>query len=104
MPARGICRHRDIGRTGHKCDSKAPVIASQRRVFANGKPIARRGDRAGPHTILKKCGDAFCCRSHGAKLNRGSRTVFIYGIGVGRVRDSFDRGRMVRGSRDVFAG
>ena len=104
MPARGICRHRDIGRTGHKCDSKAPVIASQRRVFANGKPIARRGDRAGRHTILRMCGKRPCCKPHSAKLNKGSRTVFIYGIGVGRDRDSFDRKHMVQGSRDVFAG
>ena len=102
MPS--VCRHKDIGRTGHKCDSKAPVLATQRTVFANNRPIARRGDPAGRHNILTRCGKRLCCRSHRAKLNKGSRTVFILGIGVGRVRDSFDTKHMVQGSRNVFAG
>ena len=101
MPS--ICRHKDRGNTGHLCSTTAPVLATQRTVFANNRPIARRGDPAGPHKILKP-GKPPKCIGHKAKLNRGSLKVFVANKGVGRHNDSFDRGKMQPGSRDVFAG
>jgi len=76
-----ISRHRDKCRTGHSCDTTAPVLCSQFTVFANGKPIL-----------------------HKANLTGSSRTVFVKGIGVGRKGDRADRGAMTGASFDVFAG
>ena len=95
-----ICRNYDLGRTGHGCDTVIGVQTTQSTVFANGIPIARRGDPARPHKIKK-----VVCKAHrGAKVNASSRTVFVRGIGVARIGDSYDQGRMIRGSRNVFAG
>ena len=99
-----ISRHKDRCRTGHACSSTAPVNASQRTVFANGRAILVRGDRVAPHFILKKVGDTFRCLGHKAILSGGSRRVFIRGIGVGRRGDKADRGAMTGASFDVFAG
>jgi uncharacterized Zn-binding protein involved in type VI secretion len=95
-----ISRHRDRCRTGHLCSATAPVLASQRTVFANGKPILVRGDRLAPHFI--KAG--FLCVGHPAKLTGSSRTVFVQGIGVGRRGDKADFGAMTGASFDVSAG
>ena len=98
MPS--ICRNYDLGRTGHKCTSVIGVKTTQSTVFANGIPIARRGDPARPHNIF----NGIECVGHSANVNRASSTVFAVGIGVARIGDSYDRGRMVRGSNNVFAG
>ena len=101
----GISRHRDRCRTGHQCTASAPVFASQRSVFANGKRILVRGDRVKPHTLLKRDpGGEPKCLPHKAKLKGSSRTVFVQGIGVGRKGDKADRGAMTGASRNVFAG
>ena len=94
----------DLAFTGHTCTRFVGVKATQKKVFANGKPILRPGDRLLPHTILKCTPDGCYCESHSAKVNRGSRTVFAVGKPVARDRDSADRGRMIQGSRNVFAG
>ena len=99
-----ISRHRDRCRTGHSCTASAPVLASQRSVYANGKRILVRGDKVKPHTILKTAGGRPRCITHGAKLTGSSRGVFVQGIGVGRKGDRADRGAMVGASFDVFAG
>jgi len=99
-----ISRHKDRCRTGHLCSSTAPVNASQYTVFANGKPILKRGDRVAPHTRLKKVNDKAICIGHKAKLSGSSRTVFVKGIGVGRKGDRADKGSMTGASFDVFAG
>tara|TARA_E500000331_G_scaffold329737_1_gene350656 strand:+ start:81 stop:377 length:297 start_codon:yes stop_codon:yes gene_type:complete len=95
-----ISRHKDRCRTGHACSSTAPVNASQRTVFANGRSILVRGDRVAPHFILK----GRRCLGHKAILSGSSRRVFIRGIGVGRRGDKADKGAMVGASFDVFAG
>ena len=95
-----ISRDRDRCRTGHACTGSAPVIATQRSVFANGKPLLRRGDPVAPHTILI---GRFCV-GHRAKVNRGSRSVFAKGIPVARRGDSTDFGAMVGASFNVNAG
>jgi len=74
--------------------------ATQNSVFANGIPVLRQGDPAFPHLIRR---GKFCV-GHSARVNSGSRSVFCLGIPVARVGDSFDFGRMIRGSRNVFAG
>ena len=103
MPA--ISRHiRDLAATGHTCTAVIGVKASQFSVYANSSAILRPGDRLLPHTILKCTPDGCYCESHSAKVNRGSRTVFAVGKPVARDRDSADRGKMIQGSRNVFAG
>lgn len=99
-----ISRHKDRCRTGHLCSSTAPVNASQYTVFANGKPILKRGDRVAPHFILKTVGGRPRCVGHRAKLTGSSRSVFVGNIGVGRKGDRADRGAMTGASFDVFAG
>ena len=101
MPA--ISRHRDRCRTGHKCTGSAPVLTSQYNVFANGKPLLRRGDQVKPHTILVP-GTPPRCLLHGASVKGSSRKVFVKGIGVARRGDRADKGAMTGASRNVFAG
>ena len=98
-----ISRHMDRCRTGHRCTGSAPVLASQYSVFANGKPILKRGDRVRPHTILVPTVPPKCL-THGANLRGSSRTVFVRNIGVGRRGDRADKGAMVQASFNVFAG
>jgi len=102
MPS--LCRHGDIGSTGHKCTSKIGTISSQGTVFANGIPVSRSGDKSMKHLILVPCPPFKCCVPHSSRINRGSNTVFVQGIGVARVGDSHDMGAMIRGSFNVFAG
>ena len=101
MPA--ISRHKDRCRTGHLCSTTAPVNASQYSVFANGKPLLKKGDRVAPHFILKP-GKPPKCIGHKAVLSGSSRTVFVKGIGVGRRGDKADKGAMIGASFNVFAG
>jgi uncharacterized Zn-binding protein involved in type VI secretion len=75
------------------------VQSTQSSVFANGIPIARLGDPARPHTILR----GFVCVGHPARVNAGSRTVFVQGIRVARIGDSYDQGRMIQGSPNVIS-
>tara|TARA_B100001989_G_scaffold222212_1_gene175506 strand:+ start:321 stop:626 length:306 start_codon:yes stop_codon:yes gene_type:complete len=98
-----LSRMSDKARTGHKCTTVIGVRATQFEVFANNKPVARRGDPTKGHTILAP-NDPPRCIGHKAKINRGSRTVFAKGIPVARVGDSTDKGRMIQGSRTVHAG
>lgn len=103
----GISRDKDKCRTGHKCATKAPVNASQRSVFVNGRPALRRGDKVKPHTIPFPNPDPppkFICIVHKAKVKQGSRRVFVSGIPVARKGDRADDGAMVGASRNVFAG
>jgi uncharacterized Zn-binding protein involved in type VI secretion len=101
MPA--ISRHRrDLAKTGHGCTAVIGVRASQFSVYANTTAVLRPGDSLLPHTILVCCPPK--CVGHAAKVNRGSRTVFAEGKPVARLGDSADRGRMIQGSPNVFAG
>lgn len=92
----------DLARTGHTCTFFIGVNASQDTVFANGKAVLRPGDRLKKHNILKK-GPPKKCIPHSAKVNRGSPTVFAEDKPVARIKDSADRGKMIQGSRNVFA-
>ena len=102
MPA--ISRHlRDKAKTGHPCTTRAPVIATQFTVFANGVPMNRLGDKLKPHTILVPCTDGLCCEVHGANVKGGSRSVFAQGVPVARAGDKADKGSCTSTS-NVFAG
>lgn len=95
-----ISRDKDLARTGHTCTFIAPVLASQGTVFANGISVLRQGDRVAPHFIRR----GIKCVGHYAKVNRGSRTVFVKNIPVARRGDSTDFGKLIRSSFNVFAG
>ena len=95
---------RDLAATGHSCDRVIGCKATARTVFANGSKVLRPGDRLLPHTILVCSADGCSCVGHRAKVNRGSFTVFAEGKPVARKGDSADRGKMIQGSRNVFAG
>ncbi len=95
-----ISRHGDRCKTGHLCSRTAPVLASQRSVFANGRRILVRGNRVKPHKIRR----GIRCIPHKAKLSGSSRSVFVQGIGVGRKGDRADFGAMIGASRNVSAG
>lgn len=97
-----ISRNNDLANTGHDCTRVAPVRASQRTVFANGKAILRPGDKLKPHKILVPAPPR--CVGHKAKVKSGSRSVFVQGKPVARRGDSADQGEMAQGSRDVHAG
>jgi len=101
-----ISRHRDKCRTGHGCDTTAPVLASQFTVFAEGKPILVRGNRVAPHVIKNPSFPPSPppCIPHKANLRGSSRSVFVRGIGVGRRGDRADKGAMVGAARTVHAG
>lgn len=95
-----VCRQGDLGRTGHTCSAFIGVFATQRSVFANGILLNRVRDPAMPHTIFVP----IRCVPHSSKINMASKTVFAKGIGIARIGDSFDFGRMIKGSPNVFAG
>ena len=63
----GISRNGDLGATGHGCSKVAPVRATQKTVFANGKPILKRGDPMAPHEILVPAIPPICLK-HKANL------------------------------------
>ena len=94
-----VCRKGDLGRTGHTCTAFIGAFATQGSVFANGIPLNRVRDPAMPHTIFVP----IRCVPHPAKINMASKTVFAKGIGIARIGDSFDFGRMIKGSPNVFA-
>ena len=96
---KSVCRHNDLGFTGHTCSRTAPALATQFTVKANNIDVLRQGDPAGFHTILR----GRKCKEHDAKINQGSRNVFVERIPMARTSDSFDFGEMFQGSFDVFS-
>ena len=95
-----VCRTGDLGLTGHQCTFYIGVFATQGSVFANGIPLNRVKDPAMPHFGLAPP----FCKAHPSNINKASRTVFARGVGIARVGDSFDLGRMIKGAPNVFAG
>ena len=90
----------DLATTGHGCTAVIPCVASAKTVFANDIEVLRPGDPTLPHVIKK----GIKCVFHFAKVNAGSSTVFAEGKPISRVGDSTDRGALIQGSRNVFAG
>jgi uncharacterized Zn-binding protein involved in type VI secretion len=89
----------DLAYTGHGCTRAIPVKATQRSVFANGKPMLRPGDPLLPHLIRV----GLYCYWHFAVVWGSSPNVYAQGRRVSRKYDSADRGFMIMGSPNVFA-
>jgi uncharacterized Zn-binding protein involved in type VI secretion len=69
-------------------------------VFANGRPISRETD---VNTVHKLPGAP--CPPHAAPITSGSSTVFVNGLGCGRIGDGITGCTKVSGgSENVFAG
>ncbi len=101
MPA--VCRIGDSLSTGHACIGTTTIASSNqttKNVYANAILI----DVVGAPTVSHPFPPSPPCAPHVANLNKGSSTVFINGIAVGRIGDSADAGAMTSGSSNVFAG
>ena len=97
-----ICRVGDSLTTGHVCTGITIIASSNTNntVKVNGRSIIVIGAPTIPHS-----NPPFpLCPSHVAILNRGSSTVRVNGIPVGRITDSADGGAMISGSLNVSAG
>ncbi len=69
-------------------------------TFCNGIPISRQNDVNTSHLL-----PGIPCPSHAAPITIGSTTVFINGMGCGRVGDAITGCTAVAaGSTDTFAG
>jgi len=103
MPA--VSRFGDILATGHGCDTISTLlIPLQSTVRVNGILASVVGTPVAPHTITNPSPPPACIPHPNQKLNRGSATVRIQGIPVGRFGDSADLGIMLTGSSNVNAG
>ena len=67
-------------------------------VFCNGIPISRQGDNNTGHLL-----PGVPCPSHAAPISVGSTTVFVNGVGCGRIGDATCTS-VAEGSPNVFAG
>jgi len=84
--------------TGHDCFPPRVNDTSSLNVFVEGRGIHRQSD----HWATHSCPDQ---GSHDSVLAVGSTTVFINGLGCGRIGDMIECGSMVlTGSSTVFAG
>jgi uncharacterized Zn-binding protein involved in type VI secretion len=69
-------------------------------TFCNGIPISRQGDVNTGHLLPGNP-----CPAHAAPISSGSSTVFINGMGCGRVGDAISGCTAVAaGSGNTFAG
>ncbi len=69
-------------------------------VYANNIPISRESDNNTGHLL-----PGVPCPSHAAPITTGSATVFINGLGCGRIGDAITGCTSVAaGSPNVFAG
>ena len=81
------------------CSPPARAVGSP-DTFCNGKPISRKGDVNTVHTLPGNP-----CPAHAAPIAAGSGTVFINGLGCGRVGDAISGCTAVaQGSVTTFAG
>lgn len=69
-------------------------------VFVNGIPLSRQGDLNTLHLL-----PGIPCPIHQAPITVGSTTVFVNGVGAGRIGDGItDCTSVAEGSPNVFAG
>jgi len=74
-----VIGHQDIV---HDCQVPLRAKGSP-TVFLHGRPWSRMGDVNTVHIFGPKCK-----QSHAAPIAKGSSTVFINGVGAGRITDS----------------
>jgi len=90
-----ICVEGDTLTTGHACVGTTTLdTPPQSKVTIRGKKVAI----AGTPTVSHPFPPSPPCAPHIAQLNKGSGSVSIGGIPVGRVTDSADAGAMSTGS------
>lgn len=84
-----------IARLGDTSSHGGTIITAASRTYANGKPVARKGD-------LHSCP----IEGHGVTpINSGSDSVIVEGQSAARIGDSVACGAtIVSGSPDTFAG
>jgi len=96
-----IVRKGDSLSTGHGCVGSTTLdTPSQGTVFAEGILVARIGDPTVAHPFPPDPP----CNPHISSLGAGSATVFVHGIGVGRLNDAADAGAMTGSASTVYAG
>lgn len=83
--------------SGHDCFQPRINDTASADVFAEGRGIHRQSD----HWIVHVCND----NAHDSILATGSSSVFINGLGCGRIGDAIECGSVVAtGCSTVFAG
>lgn len=83
--------------SGHDCFSSRVNDTASTNVFVGSRGIHRQGDHWTTHT----CDDD----THDSVLASGSSTVFVNGLGCGRIGDVIECGSIViTGSSTVFVG
>tara|TARA_R110001583_G_scaffold73623_6_gene204788 strand:+ start:5196 stop:5486 length:291 start_codon:yes stop_codon:yes gene_type:complete len=81
------------------CSPMTRAVGSP-NVFSNGIPVSRQGDVNTVHLL-----PGSPCPAHPAPITTGSSTVFVNGMGCGRIGDGITACTSVAaGSPDVFAG
>ena len=97
-----IVREGDELSTGHICASTTTLdTPKQNKVFVRGKLAARITDETVSHPFPP----APPCLPHVAKINEGSRNVYVHGLKVADVGDSADAGNMTnaKNNTNVYA-
>jgi uncharacterized Zn-binding protein involved in type VI secretion len=96
MASRSVCRLGDKC-SGHGCFPPRPNDQASSNVFVNGIGTHRQTD----HWPIHCCGDT----CHTSNLAKGSSTVYVNGLQLGRIGDPVACGSAVaQGSPNVFAG
>jgi len=98
----GVCIVGDSLTTGHDCTAVTTIASSN--TDGSVKVNGINAIVVGAPTVSHPAPPNPPCPPHVRFLNAGSTTVFINGIGVGRIGDSADAGAMISGSGNVFAG
>lgn len=86
--------------TGHGCDATTVTDEGSSDVFVNTYGVVRYGDLQ--HVHLIPSGDA--CVPHALTLSSCSGTVFVNGLGAGRLGDDYGGEVLITGSETVFFG
>jgi uncharacterized Zn-binding protein involved in type VI secretion len=86
--------------TGHPCDASSTIGSASPNVYAEGVPVARRGDVSVAHAFPV----GLECLPHVAAISGGSGTVFVNGASIARIGDGIDAGAITGGAGTVFAG
>lgn len=85
--------------TGRDCQSALETFVDEvnkSQVFINNKPIVVAGNIVKPHNL------SGCQQIDKSALSTYSTTVFVGGLGVGRIGDYYGNNIITKGSPNVF--
>lgn len=83
--------------TGHDCFPPRKCDTASGNVFVEGIPVHRQSDHWVVHVCKKN--------AHDSILAGGSGTVYVNGLGIGRVGDAIACGSIIMtGASTVYAG